>query len=67
MLAPLCRTDMPLTVKELNKKLKKLIKSGYADFLVMYLYEESGEPVRDHILFVEVADSADGDEIHMYQ
>ena len=56
-----------MTVDEMIVKLNSLSEDGYGKHEVCYLYEEDDVPVRDSIKYVEVADSADGEEVHMWQ
>lgn len=57
----------PLTVRKLKRIFKRLCDEGHGDKEVCYLYSENGRAVRDTITHCEVADEADGDEVHMFQ
>ena len=60
-----------MKVCELIDRLTKLQDQGYSEYDVCYFYEEDNGtgmklPVRDTINHIEKADTADGEEIHMW-
>ena len=56
-----------MIVDKLVIELLQLQKQGYGRYDVCYLYGEDGIEVRDTIKHVDVADPADGKEIHLWQ